>query len=190
MRFERKVESQNWITEPAKLSFIAALINNIQVLYSKLHETINEMTDLIQEDENESSGEEQQESPIDVEHISPEQKPHKRGAFTKFTDKLKTKLFKKQNKESTIDFNTLMETPRQISTDLTLDRILAALNIQLLVLTNIYDKAIMTLRGEIRMRCYSFLYQIGITDYWREKTSKESEWFVNDLIKELSSVVR
>ena len=40
------------------------------------------------------------------------------------------------------------------------------------------------------MRCYSFLYQIGITDYWREKTSKESEWFVNDLIKELSSVVR
>lgn len=42
------------------------------MLYSKLHETINEMTDLIQEDENESSGEEQQESPIDVEHISPE----------------------------------------------------------------------------------------------------------------------
>ena len=55
MRFERKVESQNWITEPSKLSFIAALINNIQVLYQKLHETINEMTDLIQEDENESS---------------------------------------------------------------------------------------------------------------------------------------
>jgi hypothetical protein len=48
-----------------------------------------------------------------------------------------------------------------------------------------YDKSLMTLRGEIRMRCYSFLYQIGLTDYWREKVSHEAEFFVQDLIKEL-----
>jgi hypothetical protein len=56
-----------------------------------------------------------------------------------------------------INFEAL-DTPRQDTVDRDFDKVLSSIQAQLGLFSSIYDKSLMTLRGEIRMRCYSFLY--------------------------------
>ena len=65
------------------------------------------------------------------------------------------------------------------------EEIINMLKTQILEFHDIHDTCLFLLKGEIRMRIYSFLSNIKNKNYWDGEEHTDAEWFIGHLSREL-----
>jgi hypothetical protein len=104
----------------------------------------------------------------------------KRSTFKNFASKIKKGLKKKKSQDFFIK--------TRFSSDIlhsTGEEIMNSLKSQLVQFHQIHDTCLFLLRGEIRMRIYSFLSNIKNQNYWDGEEHADAEWFIGHLSREL-----
>ena len=105
----------------------------------------------------------------------------KNSAFRKFTSKLKQGL-KKRRFSHKFFIETRISSEQVKASDEEITTILKNL---LVSFHRIHDSCLFLLRGEIRMRIYSFLSHIKGQNYWDGEEHSDAEWFIGHLSREM-----
>lgn len=166
------VGKSEFIGESAKLSFFANLINNLESVYESLLKVLDDVLGLIFE--------ESEENKVQDEKIAKVLK--KNSALRKLTTKLKDGL--KRNRRISHKFYLESRlSAEQIK--LSDEEISNTLKEHLISFHRFHDLSLFLLRGEIRMRIYSFLSHIKGRNYWDGEEHTDAEWFIGHLSREM-----
>jgi hypothetical protein len=147
------------------------VVNNIESVYDHYVKLLEEVVEVIFEEPEEVRGADEKEK---------EQK--KISAFKKISKKIKEGLKQKRRQSHRFYIET------KFSADIAKvsnDEILTLVKTQLLSFHNMHDLCLFLLRGEVRMRIYSFLSHIKNQNYWDGEEHTDAEWFIGHLSREL-----
>lgn len=165
------IGKSTFIGESAKLNFLAAVVENVESIYESLLLMIEDLIDMIFEE------------PEDFKHSSEiDREPKKRSAFRNFTNKIKEGLKKQRRLSHKFFIETRFSSDSIKVSD---EEITTLLKNQLVHFHYIHDVCLFLLRGEIRMRIYSFLSNIKGQNYWDGEEHTDAEWFIGHLSREL-----
>lgn len=136
---------------------------------------IEEILDILFEE----SEEKKPKDPKELDKV-PGQK--KQSALSKLTNKIKVGLKKQRRISQRFFIETGSTNENQRASEF---EIIFALKSHLVQLHQIHDVCLFLLRGEIRMRIYSFLSNIKNQNYWDGEEHTDAEWFIGHLSREL-----
>ena len=149
-------------------------------MYNSLLPLIEEVIEILFEDSDEPK---RKSSEDKISDKTPERENAKKvSAFAKITNKIKIGLKKQKRISQRFFIETSFSTEVQEISKLEIILILKA---HLIQLHQIHDICLFLLRGEIRMRIYSFLSNIKNQNYWDGEEHTDSEWFIGHLSREL-----
>ena len=166
------IGKSDFIGESAKLSFFANLINNLESVYNSLLKILDDIFELIFE--------ENEDNKVQDEKLAKVLK--KNSTFRKFTSKLKDGLKRNRRLSHKFYLESRLSAEQIKLSD---EEITNSLRDHLVSIHRIHDLSIFLLRGEIRMRIYSFLSHIKGQNYWDGEEHSDAEWFIGHLSREM-----
>jgi hypothetical protein len=180
-----QLEQGTAVGEPAKVGFIAMMVNNLVVVYQAFAEVVLKVAD---------------ETPIPLaspaipptELVSSATLEGKRtGKIQQLFGSVKQSFTKKkrpeEEKQEAFSFLSSDSDLPPGELKYPVDTLVAKVKAQACTLRDLHDTCLLLLRGDVRTRCVSFLARIKGNDYWRETELSDAESFIGQLSKELQT---